>query len=117
MERAAPRVAVLVLTWNRVDELVPCLESFACNDYQPCDVVVMDNGSEDDTVATVQRDFPSVRLIENGTNLGFCRGNNVGMKWALEHGYDYVMLLNSDTKVLPGLISELVAVLESDTRI
>ncbi len=117
MEHAAPRVAVLVLTWNRVDELVPCLESFACNDYRPCDVVVMDNGSEDDTVATVRRNFPWVRLIENGTNLGFCRANNVGMKWAIEQGYGYVMLLNSDTKVLPGLISELVAVMEADKTI
>jgi GT2 family glycosyltransferase len=117
MERAAPRVAVLILTWNRVDELVPCLESFACNDHRPCDVVVMDNGSEDETVSTVRRDFPWAKLIENGANLGFCRGNNVGMQWALEQGYDYVMLLNSDTKVLPGLISELVSVMESDRTI
>jgi GT2 family glycosyltransferase len=117
MERAAPRVAVLVLTWNRVDELVPCLESFAVNDYRPCDVVVIDNGSEDDSVVTVRRDFPWAKLIENGTNLGFCRANNVGMKWALEQGYDYVMLLNSDTKVLPGLISELVSVMEGDRTI
>src|SRR5262245_9518521 len=117
MERTAPRVAVLILTWNRVDEIVPCLESFACNDYRPCDVVVMDNGSEDETVATVRRDFPWATLIENGTNLGFCRANNVGMKWALEQGYDYVMLLNSDTKVLPSLISELVSVMESDRTI
>jgi len=117
MATASPRVAVLILTWNRVDELVPCLESFVCNDYRPCDVVVIDNGSEDESVPTVQRDFPWVKLIQNGTNLGFCRGNNVGLKWAVEQGYDYVMLLNSDTKLLPGLISELVSVLDSDPRI
>src|SRR5690242_1886263 len=114
MQPTAPRVAVLILTWNRVDELVPCLESFGCNDYQPCDVVVMDNGSEDTSVATTRSDFPWAIVIENGKNLGFCRGNNVGMKWALERGYDYVMLLNSDTKVLPGLVSELVSVMEAD---
>ena len=117
MATASPRVAVLILTWNRVDELVPCLESFVCNDYRPCDVVVIDNGSEDESVPTVQRDFPWVKLIQNGTNLGFCRGNNVGLKWAVEQGYDYVMLLNSDTKLMPGLISELVSVLASDPRI
>jgi GT2 family glycosyltransferase len=113
----APRVVVLVLTWNRVDELVPCLESFACLKYPNYDVVVMDNGSEDETVPTVKRDFPWAKLIENGKNLGFCKANNVGMKYAVEQGYDYIMLLNSDTKVLPNLLQELVDVLESDKKI
>ncbi len=116
-EKPLPRVAVLILTWNRVDEIVTCLESFVCNDYPASDVVVIDNGSEDDSVATVRRDFPDVTLIENGTNLGFCRGNNVGLQWALERDYDYVMLLNSDTKVLPGLVSEMVSVMETDPTI
>jgi GT2 family glycosyltransferase len=113
----APRVAVQILTWNRVDEVVPCLESFACIDYPNFEVIVIDNGSEDETVPTVKRDFPWVTLIENRENLGFCRGNNVGLRYALERGFDYVLLLNSDTKVLPGLITELVAVMESDPRI
>ena len=65
-----PRVVVLILTWNRVDELVPCLESFACNDYPNTDVVVIDNGSEDESPATVKRDFSWATLIENGANLG-----------------------------------------------
>jgi GT2 family glycosyltransferase len=110
-------VAVLILTWNRVDELVPCLESFSRNEYPNTEVIVLDNGSEDETAPTVKRDFSWVTLIENGTNLGFCRGNNVGLQYALEHDCDYVMLLNSDTMVLPGLITELVSVLESDPRI
>ncbi len=112
-----PRVAVLILTWNRVDEVVPCLESFKNNEFTDAEIVVMDNGSEDETVPTVKRDFPWATLIENGTNLGFCRGNNVGLQWALERGYDYVMLLNSDTMVIPGLISELVKVLDEDPTI
>jgi GT2 family glycosyltransferase len=114
---ASPPVAVIILTWNRVDELVPCLDSFVRNDYPATDIVVVDNGSEDETVATVKRDYPWVTLIENGTNLGFCRGNNVGLRYALERKYDYVMLLNSDTEYLPGLIHELVSVMEADPTI
>jgi len=114
---AAPRVAVQILTWNRVDELVPCLESFACIDYPRFEVIVLDNGSIDETIPTVKRDFPWVTLIENGANLGFCRGNNVGLRYVVEQGFDYVLLLNSDTKVLPGLLHELVAVMQSDPRI
>lgn len=112
-----PRVAVLILTWNRPDELVPCLESFAKNEHPRTDVIVIDNGSEDDTVEIVRRDFPWVTLIENGQNLGFCRGNNVGLRYALEKGYEYVLLLNSDTLLVPGMISELERVLDSDPKI
>jgi len=112
-----PRVAVLILTWNRVDELVPCLESFVYNDYPNTTVVVIDNGSEDESPETVKRDYPWVTLIENGTNLGFCRGNNVGLRYALEQDFDYVMLLNSDTLMTPGLIHELVRTMQGDQKI
>jgi GT2 family glycosyltransferase len=114
---AAPSVAVVILTWNRVDELVPCLESFACVEYPNYTVYVLDNGSEDETVPTTRSQFPWVRLVENGSNLGFCRGNNVGIRRALDDGFDYVMLLNSDTTMTPDLIGELVKVMEADPRI
>ena len=117
MPNQVPRIAVLILTWNRWDELYVCLESFSCIDYPDYEVVVVDNGSEDGTVAIVKRDFPWVTLIENAENLGFCKGNNVGLRYLLERDFDYVLLLNSDTKVLPGLLSELVSVMESDPRI
>ena len=116
-ENHAPSVAVLILTWNRVDELVPCLESFACLDYPNYEIVVLDNGSEDATVPTVKMLFPDVTLLENGENLGFCKGNNVGLRYALERGFDHVLLLNSDTKMLPNLLSELVSVMDSDPSI
>jgi GT2 family glycosyltransferase len=116
-DRKTPRVAVLILTWNRVDELVPCLQSFAHVDYPNYQIIVMDNGSVDETAETVRREFPDVTLLENGENLGFCKGNNVGIRWALEHDFDYFMLLNSDTVLTPSLLSRLVEVMSSDDRI
>lgn len=113
----APRVAVVILTWNRVDELVPCLESFSVLEYPNYQVIVLDNGSEDETVATARERFPWATIIENGENLGFCRGNNVGLKYALAQGFDYVMLLNSDTLCTPTLLSELVSVMQADPKI
>lgn len=113
-----PRIAVLILTWNRWDELYVCLESFAQLDYPNYHVVVVDNGSEDGTQDVVRRNFPWVTLIENGENLGFCRGNNVGLRYLAEKPeYDYVFLLNSDTKVLPHVLKELVTVMKRDPRI
>jgi GT2 family glycosyltransferase len=113
-----PRIAVLILTWNRWDELYVCLESFALLDYPNYHVIVVDNGSEDGTVEVVRNNFPWVTLIETGENLGFCRGNNVGLRYILERPeFDYVFLLNSDTKVLPNVLKELVTVMLSDPRI
>jgi len=117
MSATTPRVAVLVLTWNSRDELRDCLASFQHLDYPNYELVVIDNGSEDDTGLMVRRDFPRAVLIENHANLGFCKGNNVGLRWAQERDFAYVMLLNSDTKCTPSLLSELVDTMERDTRI
>jgi GT2 family glycosyltransferase len=112
-----PRVAVIILTWNRIEDLVPCLESFSCLEYPNYHVIVVDNASQDDTVATVRKRFAWATLIVNEENLGYVGGNNVGMKYALEKGFDYIFILNSDTKVTPTVLSELVRVMESDHRI
>ena len=96
-----PRVAVIILTWNRVDDIVTCLESFAEVHYPNLEVVVVDNASADDTVATVRERFPWATLIVNDDNLGYVGGNNVGIRYALAHGADYVFILNSDTKMTP----------------
>jgi GT2 family glycosyltransferase len=113
----APRVTVIILTWNRVDDVVTCLESFAEVTYPNMEVVVVDNASADDTVPTLRERFPWTTLIVNDDNLGYVGGNNVGIRYALEHGTDYVFILNSDTKMTATCIPELVRVMESDPRI
>lgn len=115
--RPAPRVAVIILTWNRVDDVVMCLESFAVVDHPNLEVVVVDNHSADDTVETVRARFPWTTLIVNDDNLGYVGGNNVGIRYALAHGADYVFVLNSDTKMTATCLAELLAVLQGDPRI
>ncbi len=100
---AAPRVTVIILTWNRVDDIVTCLESFAEVDYPNLEVMVVDNASADNTVETVRARYPWTTLIVNDDNLGYVGGNNVGIRYALAHGTDYVFVLNSDTKMTPSL--------------
>jgi len=112
-----PRVAVIILTWNRVEDIVTCLESFSRLDYPNYEVVVVDNASSDDTVPTVRKDFPWATLIVNDDNLGYVGGNNVGIRYALERRFDYVFILNSDTKITPNVLSELVGVMQADPRI
>ncbi len=113
-----PTVAIVVLTWNQRDLTLDCLASLAKMAY-PADLVqiVVDNGSSDGTAAAVHERFPDVTVLENGDNLGFAEGNNVGIRYALARGADYVMLLNNDTVVDAAMIGDLIAAAESSHEV
>lgn len=102
-------VAVVVLNWNGCDDTLACLDSLAMVSYANLSVIVVDNGSSDGSVGAIRARHPAVQVIETGRNLGFAGGNNVGIRHALEHGADYVLLLNNDTEVDPGLVDAFVA--------
>ncbi len=110
-----PLVAVIVLTWNQRDLTLDCLASLAEMDY-PKDrlqVIVVDNGSRDGTPAAIRERFPAVAVLENGDNLGFAEGNNVGIRHALQGPGEYIMLLNNDTVVDRFMLRELLAVMQA----
>ncbi len=114
-----PLVAMIVLTWNQRDLTLDCLASLAKMHY-PADcleLIVSDNGSSDGTAQAIRERYPQVTVIENGENLGFVEGNNVGVRYALDHGADYVMLLNNDTVVDAAMLTALLEVAESDQEI
>jgi len=96
--------------------LVETLESVMKMTYPDFTVVVVDNGSLDDSREVVKTRFPGVTLIENGRNLGFGGGNNVGISHALGRGAGWVFLLNDDVKVDPGLLGELMAAAAGDEK-
>jgi len=111
------QVTIIVLNWNGLADTLECLESLAQLHYPTYEVVVVDNGSTDESVEIIRAGFPQVTLIENDENLGFAEGNNVGLRHALECGADYVLLLNNDTVVDPSFLTELIAVAEADQEI
>jgi len=110
-------VTIIILNWNGLADTLECLESLADLDYPAYEVVVVDNGSMDGSVEAIRGCFPQVTLIENSENMGFAEGNNVGTRRALEHGADYVLLLNNDTVVDSAFLVELVNVAETDGEI
>lgn len=77
------------------------------------DVYVVDNDSTDGSADFVQSHFPSAKLVRSAENLGFSKANNLGMQYALDHGYDYVYLLNQDAWLEPGAMEKLVAAAEA----
>ena len=101
---AYPRVAVIVLNWNGCADTLECVGSLLKLDYPRYEVIVVDNGSVDDSVPKIRSAYPNVRIIETGANLGYAGGNNVGLRSALNAGFDYALVLNNDTTVDRGLL-------------
>jgi GT2 family glycosyltransferase len=104
------RWAIIVLSWNGRDDTLACLASLAEVDWPGLDVICVDNGSSDGSPGAVRERFPAVTLIENGRNLGYAGGNNVGIRAALDRGADWVLLLNNDATLAPDAVRQLDAV-------
>lgn len=100
------RVLVIIVTYNGMKWVDRCLGSIRTS-MLPADVFVVDNGSSDGTQAYIRSAFPEVTVWESGENLGFGRANNIGLRRALEGGYDYAYLLNQDAWVFPDTFSRL----------
>lgn len=105
----ASRVVIVVLNWNGRDDTLACLQSLRAVVRDGVEVVVVDNGSSDDSVAAIRRAHPDLALIETGRNLGYAGGNNVGIEYALDRGADWVLVLNNDTVCASDLIDCLLA--------
>lgn len=102
------RVLIVILCYNGVELTLACLQSLQKQTYPGADILIVDNNSSDDTVAEVRKHFPAVAVVENGRNLGYAAGNNVGLRYAQAHGYDYVLLLNNDTEVDANFLHPLI---------
>ncbi len=108
------RVTAIVLSWNGRERTLACLRSLAGVTYRPFSVVVVDNGSQDGSVAAVAAEHPGVRLVPLPENLGFAGGMNAGAHTAFAEGADAVVLLNNDMEVEPGFLEPLVEALHAD---
>lgn len=115
--KSEPRVSIVILNWNSYRDTIECIESLRKVNYSNYQILVVDNGSTDDSVKMIRGKFPDVNLIENEKNLGFAGGNNVGIERSLKSDAKYVMLLNQDTMVDSEFLKELVNVGESDSKI
>jgi GT2 family glycosyltransferase len=105
---ASPLVAVVILNWRKPAETLACLRSLEQCTYPSIEVIVVDNGSGDDSVALIRQDYPNLQILKTGANLGYAGGNNVGIRHALEHGAEAVLVLNNDIVVAPDFLEPLV---------
>jgi GT2 family glycosyltransferase len=111
------RTAIIILNWNNYQMTAECIRSLAVMDAKNYEVLVVDNGSSDRSVEMLSEEFPQITVLPQEFNLGFAAGCNVGVRYALAKGTEYVLLLNNDTFVARDFLSEMLASIETDPRI
>ena len=89
------KVFVIIVTYKGKRWYDRCFGSLRQSTI-PLQTIVVDNASNDGTVDYIRENYPEIYLIESKENLGFGKGNNLGLRYALDHGCDYVFLLNQD---------------------
>ena len=114
------KVAVILVDWNGIEVTRECLRSLsfidASSDYT-VQVMVVDNGSETPIQPLLVVDYPNLIYFRSEKNLGFAGGNNIAIKYAVEHDFDYTVLLNNDTTVRQDFITCLFDAMESNSSI
>lgn len=112
------KIFVIILNFSSGQAILDCLKSLQkVKSDNRLEMLVVDNKSSDGSLTLIKKDFPEVKVIENEKNLGFAEGNNVGIRYALKKGADYVMLLNNDTVIEKNCLRELLKVVGKDKEI
>lgn len=121
------KASIVILHYQGEDDTLCCIDSILknhINNKQFNIILVINSSFEKDTnenknsfVSRIQKEYPHLIIIENDENTGYSRGNNIGIKKALDLGSEYVLLLNNDTIVSPDLLDKLIAFIKSDTQI
>src|SRR3989344_2256511 len=102
-------VSIIIVNWNARENLQECLSALFKISYKNYEVILVDNGSKDDSVKFVKSNYPDIKIVESGKNLGFAGGNNLGFKQARGK---YVLFLNNDTIVTKDFLEKLVDFME-----
>ena len=122
MPPATPRrpmkLSVVILNWNAAEDTAACVRSVRAweshgGPSRPA-IWVVDNGSDPPGIDPIRREFPEVHALESPVNRGFAGGCNLGIRAALDHGSEAVLLLNNDASVDASSVAALLATLESD---
>jgi GT2 family glycosyltransferase len=134
MVKRCPKVGIVVLNYKNYEDTLDCLRSLRAITYPQCEIVVVDNDSRNDSLAQIRESIllessahtstaggrsddecrpDSTVLLQSDCNRGYAAGNNLGIREALARGAAYVLVLNNDTVVRPGVLEPLVGYAET----
>jgi len=103
-----PHIKILILNWNGKNLLKPCLDSVTAIDYPNYSIMVIDNGSVDDSVKMVNENFPEVEILKLKNNYGFAGGYNRCFAQLRDEYSELILLLNNDTEVDPDILNSFI---------
>ncbi|MEA3286104.1 MAG: glycosyltransferase family 2 protein [Candidatus Marinimicrobia bacterium] len=109
-----PKVCILVLNWNGANDTIECLNSLQKLTYANTELVVIDNGSDDDSVVRIKQAHPQIELLELPRNLLYGGGNNAGLEWTRGRHFDYLIFLNNDTTVEADFVEPLLEAFQNE---
>ena len=112
-----PLVYIIILNWNGKELTLDCLKCLAKVQYDNYKVLVVDNGSTDDSVKVIEQNFPNVKILQLDKNIGYAAGNNAGFEHINNKNTEYVIFLKNDTIVDPNFIEPLVKPLMENSEI
>ncbi|MGR3293125.1 MAG: glycosyltransferase, partial [Candidatus Scalindua sp.] len=109
-----PKVAIVILHLKDIPCIVDCVDSLNKITYQNYNIIVVHNGPGNIALRNALSPISQyiAKIINTGDNLGFARGNNIGIRQALKDGSEYVLLLNDDTEVTPDFLTKLIEAAE-----
>ena len=108
----SPTLSIVILSWNVRELLRKCLASLPWTDPQ-VEVIVVDAGSADGSAEVARQEFPAARLIAQPDNLGYTRGNNLGLRAATGR---YLLILNPDTEVVGDALTRMLAYMDGHSQ-
>jgi len=117
MENNSKRIAIIIVNWNGKHLLKSCLDSVFSQSYKNFETILVDNNSSDDSIDFVKKNYPKTKIISANENLGYTGGNNLGIKHALKTNFEYMLILNNDTKFGKNFLKEMVSAMRDDKKI
>jgi GT2 family glycosyltransferase len=116
LRSAAPLVYAVVTNWNGLDDTSECIESIQRSTYPNLQVVIVDNGSTDNSASVLAERFPMAAQVRMDRNGAVTAAYNAGLRYALKQGADYVLMLNNDTILDEEMTALLVEFAQKDAR-
>ena len=114
------RIYAIILNYNNYEDTIACIDSFSSVSSVDYSLVVVDNGSKRGCLEKLERFInqreEAIALIKEDTNLGYAAGNNVGIKYAIEHGAEYIAIINNDVLVNDTSFAPCIEILESNDK-
>ena len=119
MDKSFLSVAIILVNYNGYQDTAECIQSLSRIEYEEYEVIVVDNCSTDNSYENLQmlQDSEQFVLLKSDENRGFSAGNNIGIRYALEKHFDYILLLNNDTTVTPQFLIKLLGRSENDCAV